>query len=204
MIIAGAGGHAIELLGILDENNFGGQLYFFDDTRQLPAAHLFNYPILTTIEEAAAIFLMDTAFVIGVGKPAARKLLAEKMLQAGGTLHSIISPHAHIGKNGVVLGEGLNIMTGAVITGRSAIGTGTLVHVHCSVHHNTVIGEYCELSPGCRILGGAQVGAFVSVGAGAIILPGIKVGNHTTIGAGAIVTKDVPENSVVKGVPGRW
>lgn len=43
----------------------------------------------------------------------------------------------------------------------------------------------------------------VWIGAGAIILAGVTIGAHSVIAAGCVVTKDVPENSVVAGVPGR-
>lgn len=39
-----------------------------------------------------------------------------------------------------------------------------------------------------------------SIGANATILPGIVIGENSIIGAGAIVTKNVPENSTIKGV----
>lgn len=43
----------------------------------------------------------------------------------------------------------------------------------------------------------------VFVGHGAIILPGVTVGPNAIVAAGAVVSKDVPENSVVAGVPAR-
>lgn len=41
------------------------------------------------------------------------------------------------------------------------------------------------------------------VGAGAIILPGVTVGDNSVVAAGAVVTKDVPDNTVVAGVPAK-
>ncbi len=35
------------------------------------------------------------------------------------------------------------------------------------------------------------------------VCPGVTIGNGCVIGAGALVTKDVPDNSLVVGVPGR-
>lgn len=40
-----------------------------------------------------------------------------------------------------------------------------------------------------------------SIGAGAIILGGITIGEMAMVAAGALVTKDVPPNTLVKGVP---
>lgn len=39
-----------------------------------------------------------------------------------------------------------------------------------------------------------------SIGANATILPGVVIGEHALIGAGAIITKDVPANSIIKGI----
>jgi serine O-acetyltransferase len=43
----------------------------------------------------------------------------------------------------------------------------------------------------------------VVVGSGAEIQGGITVGNNVQVASGSIVLKDVPDNSVVVGVPGR-
>lgn len=43
----------------------------------------------------------------------------------------------------------------------------------------------------------------VWIGAGATILPGVTVGENAMVAAGAVVTKDVPDNTVVAGVPAR-
>ena len=42
-----------------------------------------------------------------------------------------------------------------------------------------------------------------SIGANATILPGIVIGRFAMIGSGAIVTKDVPDNGLVVGAPGK-
>lgn len=41
------------------------------------------------------------------------------------------------------------------------------------------------------------------IGAGAIILPGVTIGKNAVVAAGAVVFKDVPDNTVVGGVPAR-
>lgn len=41
------------------------------------------------------------------------------------------------------------------------------------------------------------------IGAGATVLPGVTIGKYAIVGAGAIVTKDVPDYSVVVGIPAK-
>lgn len=41
------------------------------------------------------------------------------------------------------------------------------------------------------------------IGAGATILPGVTVGENSVVAAGAVVNKDVPDNTVVGGIPAR-
>lgn len=47
------------------------------------------------------------------------------------------------------------------------------------------------------------IGNNVYIGNNVIILPGVTVGNNVVIGAGSIVTKNIPDNSVVAGVPAK-
>jgi acetyltransferase-like isoleucine patch superfamily enzyme len=44
------------------------------------------------------------------------------------------------------------------------------------------------------------VGNGASIGSNSTILPSINIGEGAMIGAGATITKDVPKNTIVKGV----
>ena len=47
------------------------------------------------------------------------------------------------------------------------------------------------------------IGDDVWIGANAVILPGVTIGRHCVVAAGAVVTKDVPDNTLVGGVPAK-
>ena len=48
-----------------------------------------------------------------------------------------------------------------------------------------------------------EVGNNVMIGAGAVILPNVRIGNNAIVAARAVVTKDVPDGSVVGGIPAK-
>ena len=48
-----------------------------------------------------------------------------------------------------------------------------------------------------------EIGNNVFIGSNTTILPNVKVGNNVIIAAGSVVTKDIPDNTVVAGVPAK-
>lgn len=52
-------------------------------------------------------------------------------------------------------------------------------------------------------IGEIRIGNNVNIGWNAIIMPGVAVGNNVIVAAGAIVVRDVPDNSVVAGIPAK-
>jgi acetyltransferase-like isoleucine patch superfamily enzyme len=61
-----------------------------------------------------------------------------------------------------------------------------------------------HLVPDLEITAPIKVGNYVYFGVRSIILPGVTIGNNCIIAAGSVVTKDVPDNSIVGGVPAKF
>ena len=80
---------------------------------------------------------------------------------------------------------------------------------HVMIGPNTLITTVGHpLSPKARRGYGAfakpvRIGNDVWIGGNVTILPGITIGNNVVIAAGAVVTKDIPDNSLVGGVPAK-
>jgi sugar O-acyltransferase (sialic acid O-acetyltransferase NeuD family) len=204
MMIVGAGGFARELLDVCIEAMSFHSLVFFDNVHQEGPHTLYSkYPILHSDAEAQRYFEQDVRFILGLGNPAHRKNLCEKMETLGGKATSVFSPKAVLGQHELFIDEGTNILHFASVANGSVVGKGCLIYHHAQITHDCKLGDFCEISPGAILLGGCSLGDGVQVGAHATILPGVHVGRCAVVGAGAVVTADVPENTCVVGVPAR-
>lgn len=205
MLIVGAKGFAKEILQHFHNKNQLNDLVFYDDvSNDLPNLLFNKFKVLRNIEEAKAYFeTISNKYVLGVGSPKVRFLLKNRMDSVGGEIERVIVDSVEVGSYGVKIGRGVNIMSGAIITNDVTIGDCTLIYLNCTIAHDSIIGNYCELSPGVHISGHVKIGDFTSIGTGAVVLPRVKIGKNCIIGAGSVVTKDIPDNCVAVGVPAK-
>lgn len=102
----------------------------------------------------------------------------------------------HIGKN-VFINMGCKFQD----QGGIFIGDGTLIG------HNVVLATLNHAkSPRARssmIPAPIHIGQRVWIGSNATVLPGVTIGDGAIVAAGAVVAKDVPENTIVGGVPAK-
>ena len=107
--------------------------------------------------------------------------------------------------------------------GDVTIGNYTRIGIHCTVIGPVCIGNNVNLAQGITVTalnhnfedtsmrideqGISTKPVIISddvwIGANAVILPGVTIGRHSVVAAGAVVTKDVPDNSLVAGIPAK-
>lgn len=201
MIVAGAGGHALELLDILISEGKTDNLFFFDEINSESMLRGL-FPILHTEEEVKKHFERDPHFILGIGNPKVRHQFYQRFSGLGGELatvkgHGIALSHFSFG------GKEADIFNLCFIGANTKIGKGSLINTGAQVHHEVEIGQFSEINPGAVLLGKVTIGDFCSIGANATILPKVKIGNNVTVGAGSVVTQDVLDGVTVVGVPGR-
>lgn len=96
---------------------------------------------------------------------------------------SIIGDHAFLdGRDKLAVGDHVDIASGVMI--------------YNSEHDLESDDFVAQTAP-------VEIGDYVFVGPRAIILPGVKIGKGAVVAAGAVVTKDVPDFSIVAGVPAK-
>ena len=114
-----------------------------------------------------------------------------------------------IGK--VVMEEGSSVWFCATLRADHEIiliGAGTNVQENTVMHvdrgYPLTIGTNCTIGHKA-MLHGCTIGNNTLIGMGATILNGAKVGSNCLIGAGALITegKEIPDGSLVMGVPGK-
>ncbi|MEX0368289.1 MAG: gamma carbonic anhydrase family protein [Ruegeria sp.] len=121
-----------------------------------------------------------------------------------------VAPDANvIGK--VILEPGASVWFGSTIRADHEIiriGAGTNVQENCVMHIDA--GFPLTIGPGCTIghkvmLHGCTIGENSLIGMGATVLNGARIGKNCLIGAGALITegKNIPDGSLVMGVPGK-
>jgi sugar O-acyltransferase (sialic acid O-acetyltransferase NeuD family) len=201
MLIIGAGGFAKQLLEVffqIGEKN----LSFYDDTGTATDLFCNRYPVIKTKTEAIEYLKKkDKRFLLGIGGPINRKIMAERFIEWGGEIQSLFSPKAYISNFGCQFGKGINILTSGIIENNVSIADGVLINIGAYITHDCKIGDYTEISPRVTIGGNCRIGDFCNLGTNCTILPKVNLGKNVIVGAGAVVTKDIPDNSLVVGIP---
>lgn len=105
----------------------------------------------------------------------------------------------------------IEIITGISIPASSIIGHSLYIGHFGGIILNSdaVIGSNCNISQGVTIgvsgigdkRGVPLIGNNVYIGTNSVVCGRIKVGDNVLIGACSLVNKDIPDNSVVQGVP---
>lgn len=193
MIIIGAGGHAKVICSIIEVSNEEVEA-IYDDNNSI--VDLNNYKVIGPYNPNAFI---GKKLIIAIGNNQIRKKVANYVLHSFGKL---IHPSVIIDKTAQV-GVGSVLLHGSIIQRDVEIGCQTIINTNASIDHDCKIGDYVHISPGAVLCGNVTVGEGSQVSANATILPGINIGKWSIIGAGSVITKDVPDNSLVIGIPGK-
>ena len=204
VLVLGAGGHAKVLIDALLASCavIAG---IVDPDPRLAGTDLLGVPVLGGDDLVGEFPPSEVLLVNGlgsVGAPVGRRRLFERFKEMGYSFASVVHPSAVVAAD-VELGEGAQIMAGAVIQPGSRIGCNAIINTRASVDHDCLVGAHVHIAPGVTLSGGVTVGEASHLGTGATVIQGRRIGAESVIGAGALVLNDVAPAVTVVGVPAR-
>lgn len=204
VIVLGAGGHAkvlistlklcsVEILGVTDP----------DPT--LIGKDVLGIPIIGDDNELGNYPAQKVHLVNGLGSvsaPMARCRLFNVFKKLGFFFATVVHPSAVVAAD-VEIGEGVQIMAGAILQPGVRLGVNVIINTKASVDHDSTIGNHSHIAPGVTLSGCVEVGMGTHVGTGASIVQGVRIGDASLVGAGSVVLKDIPDRVKACGCPAK-
>jgi acetyltransferase-like isoleucine patch superfamily enzyme len=107
----------------------------------------------------------------------------------------------------IKIGDNFSIQTSSTIYGGGGLTIGNDVMIASNVVVVPAGHVFGDITIPIRKQGSSMKGVVIEddvwIGCGCRILDGVRIGKGSVIGAGSVVNKNIPEYSIVVGVPGR-
>lgn len=205
LAIFGASGFAREVRDIAFILGYQ-EMVFIDKTNE---GSTDGFPIVTE-NRVYSLSQAGYKFIIGVGNPKVRKQIKDRYNNL--EYVNLIHPSATFGYQQLEEIEkkvGNIICAGTRMTNNIRVGNFGVYYLNCTVTHDCIIEDFVTISSGVNISGNVKISIGSYIGTNACILQGksligkMIIGKESIVGAGSVVTKDVPDNTVVKGIPAK-
>ncbi len=202
IVILGAGGHAKVCADMARQLNYDIAAVLDGDsskhgTQLMGAAVIGDDHVLNDFDPND-IYLVNGIGSIGIAK--ARRAAFQKHRDAGFEFVTLCHPSAIIG-GGVTLGEGTQVMAGAVLQTDVRAGDNCIINSGAVVEHDCDIGNHVHIGPAAALSGNVRVGNESMVGVGACIMQGVTIGHQCVVGAGAVIIRPALDGTTVVGSP---
>lgn len=204
IIVIGSGGHAKVLIDILLEQR-ANIIGIVDVDEHKKGQKILGVTILGDDSYVRRFSVNDVCLVNGIGSVDSTQLrqrIYHVFKEAGYVFRKVIHSSAIISSH-VQLGEGVQVMAGAVINVDTTIGVNTIINTRCSIDHDCLIGNHVHIAPGSVLSGGVTVGDCTHLGTGCNVIQGINIGRQVLAGAGSMIIHHINPEMKVLGVPAK-
>ena len=201
--IYGAGGlgrEVLELARIINRNEKRWDDFIIIDDGDVGSEA--NGARILKYDEALKLSDSGLQIAMGIGEPATRAKLLQKIEKDGIELPTLIHPDIYIPET-TTIGKGVVIQAGCFISCNIILNDYVLVQPHVSIGHDCVLEKNSTLSSGTCVSGAVHIGENTYIGVGTMIKQGMQIGSDSVVGMGSIVLRDIPDNVIALGNPAR-
>jgi len=197
VLLIGAGGHASVLLDMLIQK----KLNILGYVSSFPATNKTLFSDLHWFKNDDDILQFDKSIIKlanGIGSLPGNTSRADfynKYRELGYRFATIVATDSSVSMY-AYLGEGVQVMRGAIIQTGASIGCNSIVNTGSIVDHDCSIGSNNHIAPGVTISGQVTSKENVHFGTGASVIQSINVNENVVIGAGTTITKDIEKNTI--------
>ncbi len=161
-------------------------------------------------EDIVNLDIQSSVFSIGVGEGTLRYTIFCKFPNLNYV--NLIHPSVSMGNlqlKQIDKQRGNIICAGVRFTNNIIVGDFGIYNLNVTIGHDCIIEDFVTISPGANVSGNVHIKQQSYIGTGSTILQGqslenkLIINDSATVGAGAVVVKEVPANTIVKGIPAK-
>jgi len=202
LVILGAGGFAREVACHYrdtrkNDANWAGfsEILFVDDVTETIEVVISNKRF-KVIKDWNFPDPKNSQFLVGIGSPKAKKIMADKALEKGlEPAITLVHPRALV-QDASYIGRGGVITPGVVVTTNVVIGDYVILNLNTTVGHDAKIEDFCTVNPSCSISGNTLLGRGVTLGTDTVTREKSTIAPGVTVGAQSAVIKDLLEEDI--------
>ena len=200
--IIGSGGFAREVLQLVKQIQnstevWFSEIYFVEIDEFYQDEFVDNVRVLKMSE----CDLLKMRFVIGIGDPN-MKIRTLEELPSSITFTSLISPQAFIADD-FIPQDGLVVMPFCYVSANVKLGLHVHLNTHCTVGHDTCIGDYSTTACSVMIAGNNNISESCYFGMNSCTRQGVSICHNVTVGLNSGVVKDINEPGTYIGTPAK-
>lgn len=202
LVIFGAGDFGREIMYAARENNkkeiFETIAFVVDEHVGSQIGGKLEGIEIISLNDATKRLDDETYFIIGIGNASVRKKVFEEIsVVAPGAKYATIVHNSAVIMPNVVIEEGVFIAPHTTIAIGSHLKRHSAINQNVSIGHDTVVGEYSVVSPGCVLSGRTRIGSMTFLGSNVVTYPKVSIGSDCSVSASTVVARNLKDNNTL-------
>jgi len=178
---------------------------FIDDNPILFRKKVNNIPVIGCYKDLYTSSFKENiqSVYCPIGNNHIRVQYLSALHQEGYRIPSFIHPSVSIAPD-VTLGQANYMLVGNIIMPHTTLGDYIMINQASTIAHHVKIEDGTFMSSGVNIGACIHVQKKAYIGMGVTVMTGVQsIGSNCLLGAGCVIIKNVPDNAVMVGNPGR-